>query len=607
MRLVNKKHYIIAISQLVSTRSTGQQASFIGRIASIGGDRVRQLFLLLVLLAFVGGASATDYYVATWGDNENAGTLSSPKASFESTWLSSVQPGDTIYLVDGVWYNDSIYCSSSSGSDLYMSGNATHHIAITAYNGTPTFDNSKNQNSTAMNGITMYSLVAGADAYIDIKNIVFKDTIIGAKLYGVNHVVLDNVTLNGSNPYSHQILCEIKDSTNITVNNSVLTRSGWNAIIFESSNVNVSDIIIDNNELYANNQHNAFDSFSTASGIYAQRVTISNNVVHDCTDVDGHGIGFFFVHATDGVYNSQYFTFINNTFYNYGDTDGGLTTDYLNDSIVKNCIFRDSKSGITGIHGSNNLTFRNVSAWNITGKPQVSISPSWDTTYLFDACNLSDMRIINVGTFIVQDNYHIGAVQINTANGGNIIYNFTDGTVFSENGANETRYYPDRSEYVTIGDETVTFVKYNITLDPVYAYLKDVTVNHESTATDDRTNITVNSSVTTNPTWINATMQNASNTYNVSIDGIYVTQVVSGSDKVVRYQYTGSWSSHDFEFDWSAGSSPWSPSVFGNYYNTTDQIKITVKGYGNGSHIFSRSPQQSDNNAPSFKIMVVTT
>jgi len=167
------------------------------------------------------------------------------------------------------------------------------------------------------------------------------------------------------------------------------------------------------------------------------------------------------------------------------------------------------------------------------------------------------------------------------------------------------RYYPDKSNCsitaVNYEEWTLTATTYNITLRPTYAYLKDVAVNHESTATDDRTNITVNSSVSSNPTWINATMQDASNTYNVNIDGSYVTQVVSDSDKVVRYQYTGSWSSHDFEFDWC-----WIPSVFGNYYNATDQIKITVKGYGNRSHIFSRNPQQSDNNASSFKIMVKT-
>jgi len=69
MRLVNKKHYIIAISQSVSIQRTGKQASFTGRIASIGGDGMRRLFLLLALLAFVGEVSAAPN-VTSWSNNK---------------------------------------------------------------------------------------------------------------------------------------------------------------------------------------------------------------------------------------------------------------------------------------------------------------------------------------------------------------------------------------------------------------------------------------------------------------------------------------------------------------------------------------------------------
>ena len=57
----------------------------------------------------------------------------------------------------------------------------------------------------------------------------------------------------------------------------------------------------------------------------------------------------------------------------------------------------------------------------------------------------------------------------------------------------------------------------------------------------------------------------------------------------------------------SSGEPSWSPSNVGNYYNATNRIEITVKSYGDRSHIFSRTPTQNDGNASSFKIMVKTT
>jgi len=142
------------------------------------------------------------------------------------------------------------------------------------------------------------------------------------------------------------------------------------------------------------------------------------------------------------------------------------------------------------------------------------------------------------------------------------------------------------------------------TLRPTCGHLYDVTVNHESDVADDRTNITANGTISDNPTWINATMQNTSNTYNVSIDGVYTTQVVSDYGGIVRYRYTDSWSEHDFEFD-GYSSEGWSPSDTAIYFNTTSPIEITTET--DGTNLFSRTPTETDEIVTSFNLVVTTT
>ena len=86
--------------------------------------------LVVLVVCSVGLTSAADYYVSTTGDNANDGL------SIENAWatpsfaINNLTAGDTLYLINGTWYNET--CT------FQASGNATHPITVTAYNGTPT-------------------------------------------------------------------------------------------------------------------------------------------------------------------------------------------------------------------------------------------------------------------------------------------------------------------------------------------------------------------------------------------------------------------------------------------------------------------------------------
>ncbi len=54
-----------------------------------------------------GCATAKDYYVATWGDNDGPGTYSSPFESV-SYAITKAYPGDNIYIRSGTWYDEHI-------------------------------------------------------------------------------------------------------------------------------------------------------------------------------------------------------------------------------------------------------------------------------------------------------------------------------------------------------------------------------------------------------------------------------------------------------------------------------------------------------------------
>ena len=61
------------------------------------------LFFSALLMLCVSSASAADYYISPNGNDSNSGTSqSAPLKTFNNAW-QKIQPGDTLYLLDGTY------------------------------------------------------------------------------------------------------------------------------------------------------------------------------------------------------------------------------------------------------------------------------------------------------------------------------------------------------------------------------------------------------------------------------------------------------------------------------------------------------------------------
>jgi len=546
---------------------------------------VKRVLLLLVLLAFVSGASADNYYVSTTGDNGASGDLTHPWQNVSYAADQSLSPGDTVYLFDGTWYSETMNIDSS--------GNATHPITFTAYNGTPTLDGEDY-------GVEYAVDIRYGPSYINISGLTitrYHDGIYARESTGIHVYNCTLHNLNHTGVYFY-------DANTSSIDECKIHNIGWNNVMVTANKFPPENVSITNNELYDNpgttgtSGHNIIDLFNDGSVYSLSDIDIIGNHLYNC-DVSAifeHGVTvltMYRINISDNI--------IHNT--------ASARVSYLRDSIVhNNTVYDQSGYGFQSFTPIDSTTFTENTIYNTTyADIHLEVVPTGEVT--FERNNITYYRIHDgTGTIIdeAQRSY-----DVHPRDSGTVNVEYIDGTVFDRTiGAgsgiyNAIEYYPARSNFTISGttDLLCTIMAYNITLNPDNAYLKNVTVNRESNSTYDITNITVNSTIADNPTWITATMQNTSNTYNVSIDGVYTTQVVSDSGGIVRYQYTDSWSEHDFEFGWYS-SEGWTPSNTAIYFNTTIGYDIEITTKPEGANLFSRTPTEEDGNVTSFNLVV---
>lgn len=566
--------------------------------------------LVLALLAFVGNAGATDYYLATTGSNGNTGL------SIAQAWLTpsySVQQigaGDTLWVVDGTYYD-------STTSKMYAEnmGAESNWVYIKAYNGTPIWDGG----GTQIIGLELYyTSIPYSTGYIEMDGITIQNYGYAEVLIRyMSNVTLKNCTFKYSSVPDSCSIIDIGEARDITIDNCSFYDAGDFCLNIMGDRYGTADKTYDISVTDCDFEKTVNHPALQVSD-YASDVTITGNTFSNC-----YGGMSFYSHNLSRAMHQSNIVIEDNTFTNL--TYGALYFARTIDSYASNNIVDGAGSSAFTIYGHcNNLTVKD-SVVNDSRR----IHDDYDANHanvlaIYENISYTNITEVNTyyvragGNITVRADAHTPSFRVEMDNAeltGNASIEYTDGRVFGYSIDLGTTYsmtlpawYPTGSNF-TFGSGAgvsldVDVIPYNITLMPANARLQNVTVAHEANTTYDLTNITVNSSVATNPTWINATMQNASNTYNISIDGVYASQVQSDTGGVVRYQYTSSWSSHDFEIEWhSIEGEPWNPSIFGNYYNIANPIEITTKAYGDKSNIFSRTPTESDELA-SFSIEV---
>jgi len=551
---------------------------------------MKDILLMVALLCLVGTASATDYYVSTTGDNSSNGLTIGTAWQNISYATQQVSAGDTIYLINGTWYNEEVTFANS--------GTVGNSITITAYNGTPTMDGQdttftdsgyngfdlNDQDYIEISGIEVhnyYSTITNIGSYTTISNCSLHDTggTLGEGVYG--GVIIQLSTGNVSNN---------------TIENCTIYNAGWNTIqvignhqVPVGNGIPATHLTIINNEIYNSNKHAYIDLFGNLD-----YVTIEGNEFYD-----GAKPG---IYTHDGA-SMNYITIHNNTF-----TDiAGVCIDIvqnveLNHSIISNNTF-------TNVYGTDiyplyieksyNMTIEynyfynstapryNSGIQNIILNRNYIHSDSTKPMFAYDVIGAIIRNPLGLKTFSVYDNQNVVTLEWDD----NSIFTATANMDYST--FVPVRYYSTVSNCSInqsagqFGGSLDPVTSYNITFTPNAGYGKDVVVNTD--LVDDVSNISGNVSGACTVT-MTFKVDNGSNTYNLYVDDVWNTTEVSNSDAVVSFDYVFSSSTlTDFEVTWNS-TVGWSYNEQGIYQGK----RFTVDD--NGNYTQQETPTQEDTN-----------
>jgi len=522
--------------------------------------------LLFFLIAFALPASAADYYMTPSGsDSRTGGSLPQAWATLSHA-QGQLTAGDTLYIVNGTYYNDAFVAQ--------VNGTLLTPITIKAYNGTPVFmdtGGSVGRSGTALfnfgdNDISLdakkhigYYDVGGfrvlnyskvLDTYWRTNNISFHDIATENCSFTVHlhrrsiNIVMKNFTVH--NAYYAPFHFWYNNSY-CTLSNATITGEIYDHGIVDfhtnNSNMIVKDLSFDGKMAfgeaiylhgdcaYGENRNNSIYNISLHTHL------LKTSTTKECIDVWQPGfnncLNNLTLKATGGISNLV----------NLGETCG-LSTPPPTNFTLSNCTLIGAGARAINIECGNDvgtLMFRDLTIINTNWTQDISVGYG---TYI-DKITFRNVRGDNkdwtlyTTSGLCTDNY----------------IDYTDSTVFEITAPASPRYYPGISNYTLTVEDVDTISHYDVRLHPTNSYLHNVTVQHDSTSSDDRTNITIYSSVTPNPTWINATMQKGNTCYNVSVDGAAVGTITSDAAGVVHYQYTAAWgsTSHTFEITSSGG------------------------------------------------------
>lgn len=494
------------------------------------------IIFVFVLLCIISSAAATDYYVKTSGNNASDGlTIETAwrNVSYGVTQLTT--PGDTLYLIDGTWYGEHVVFATS--------GNSANPITIDAYNGTPTLD--------GIDGVGI-----GIDLedinYINVHNISVKSYYTGIDCVNNNNISLKYNTISNISGTSIDFSSTIDSIMSYnTVNGSV-----WNQIQIQGTTVASKNITISYNTLSNATGHNIIDFYHNFTDIKVVGNTIRDSIYS--------GI---YSHQTviDGYLNSGYVNISDNIIYNVAF--GINFDDPVNNSIINNNTIYDldNPEGRSGHHIKssdpiNNLTGSNNTMWGNAYGYMIQVNT---INSLFSDNNITadgtdqEYRFLNYPNTIRDPTFNNTVTSWSVTSTTPYTIQYTDGTIFT--GA---LYYPEWSNRTLSTGVAVTPI--GITVKPTTGYGKDVVVN--TNLVNDVSNITVNVSEPATVT-MTFTVENATNTYNLAVNGIYDSSAVSNSDSIVEFDYIFSTSTPIyFEVTWGSGEG-WYPTTNTYYQN----------------------------------------
>jgi len=545
---------------------------------------MKVILLIVALLCLVGTASATDYYVDVNGDNSSNGLTVGTAWQNISYGVAQLTAGDTLYLVNGTWYNETGTFSTS--------GNITHQITIDRYNGTPMLWGGRDKNKKA------FSLQT--NDYINIKNISIHNYFGSINLQeGATNVNITNCDISSHwspGDDSGASAIQLARIRNVTISYCTIYNASWNAITVSGNQslaigAKAYDLYVLNNHFENNTGHTGMlDIIGDVENIYIENNT--GYYIQDCV----------FLHQNiNGVENLN---FINNTI-NITTSSGVDTKDTYNSTYTDNIFYSMTPSAFWHRPGGlvaetdNNLYFENNT---ISDSSDASVDLKGESLYLIDNTVEKWFQFATLGTVAnVEYTEYVTPQQFQITAQSEMNYTLADNTIYKyeriwstgEKLATiiEPRWYSTHSNCTITAPDGDSYkyqiTMYNITFTPSVGYGHNITVNTDMV--DDVSNISANvsTSCTANMEFV---VDNGSNTYNLYVDGVWNTTGVSNSDSIVSFDYDfPSSTSTDFEVTWNS-TVGWSYNEQGIYQSK----RFTVDD--NGNYTQQDNPTQEDTN-----------
>jgi len=238
----------IASYYLQFLTQSGKFSLFFLSLYSYAKVSINSLFILLILCSIVGISQAADFFVSTTGNDDNNGSESSPWKKIHTS-ISKLNPGDTLNIVDGVYFENIV---------PNVSGTATSPILIKAINpfkviidgGGEPADTNEPDNSQAL-------LISGV-SYLTFEGFKFKNssprkTVLqlssrdGQPATGnteTHHITLRKISVQGS--------CRLKNCVGFLIarSNNILLEDAWvygagryTLLVYGSRNVTVRRVV----------------------------------------------------------------------------------------------------------------------------------------------------------------------------------------------------------------------------------------------------------------------------------------------------------------------------------------------------------------------------
>lgn len=192
------------------------------------------LTLLPVLLLLSGKASAAIYYVAPAGNDGNIGSANAPWATFDRA-MTVLQPGDTLYLEDGI-YNQPL--------DITVSGSSGKVITMAAVDEGEVIINTTYPDSALVieDGVSFVE-VDGIDfrnsgpAGSGLTNTRGYDAVHGLNIGSADNITLRRITALGSSGYNSSVI-DLSGTTNSLLEDCAASGQGRNVLnILDSDNI----------------------------------------------------------------------------------------------------------------------------------------------------------------------------------------------------------------------------------------------------------------------------------------------------------------------------------------------------------------------------------